>query len=77
VIVAKQFKVYIDYDEDPEIGGQQGVFFLDGPGHAHDFDDLIGARIVKTEFNEEVLDASRSPAEGRVLILTLEKTDIT
>ena len=73
--MVNQFRVFIDYDEDPDIGGTQAVFFPKEGGHSHDFKDLIGAKIVKAEFNEEVLDGSRSDAIGRVLILTLETTD--
>jgi hypothetical protein len=66
------FQIYIDYDEDPKIGGQQGVYYLGDSGHTHDFSDLIGCKIVGMKFNEKKLDAL-SCGEGRVLVLTLEK----
>ena len=62
-----KFQIYVDYDEDPKLGGQQGVFHLND-----DTQDLIGSRIVDIKFNEEELENSFGQI-GRTLIFTLEK----
>ena len=64
-------KIYIDYDADPEIGGQQGVYFLDDDENKLYIQDIIGCKIVAFQFPDEELDALGH--SGRVLVLTLEK----
>ncbi|SIO23476.1 hypothetical protein SAMN05444166_3147 [Singulisphaera sp. GP187] len=52
---------YIDFDENPEIGGQQAFYFL---GDKLPANELRGCRIVDICFNEE-----------RQLVLTVETPD--
>jgi hypothetical protein len=54
----RRFSFYIDFDEDPEIGGQQAFYFL---GDKLPADELRGCRIVDFSFTEE-----------RRLVLTVE-----
>ena len=43
--VKEQFSFIIDYDEHPDIGGYQGIFY----GGTN---ELIGCKIIKVEMNE-------------------------
>lgn len=57
----KQFSFYIDFDEAPEIGGQQAFYFL---GDKLPADELRGCRILDFRFDEE-----------RRLVVTVEAPD--
>lgn len=66
-----KFEIFVDYDTDPDIGGQQGIYLMD-KNCTHNFSDLIGCKIVDMKFNEVELEESLGHI-GKVLILTLEK----
>lgn len=48
-----RIKFYVDFDVDPAIGGMQGIFFDEDSGHTHDFQELIGCKIVDMRFDDE------------------------
>ena len=53
--VKEQFSFIIDYDEHPDIGGYQGIFYggtNEFGGHTHEGVGLIGCKIIKVKMNE-------------------------
>ena len=48
----QEIKFYIDYDEDPAIGSQQGIFWVNKTKNCS-FSKLIGCEIVSIDEDEE------------------------